>query len=220
MKSFSQSHCGGVDEKNKPILEEFKTLYQFPSENHEYLSKILECYQKQMLTCIENNIRQHYFDYLYRYINSYFKELYKVELQDTDFKKQFYGDLKVLKKDIKENTLNSDSKFHSWIQQQREYIIPSISNVDVCYEYDIKHNPQKYLKYMIYMNIELEKLGRKMFQFLPLQTNSVPKHIEIDTTAIKQQQLNNFLFTKMCIHIMLKKAKIIYGTSILILIKN
>jgi len=34
-----------------------------------------------------------------------------------------------------------------------------------------KSKPQKYLKNMIWMNIELEKIEGKMFQFMPLRSD-------------------------------------------------
>jgi hypothetical protein len=34
------------------------------------------------------------------------------------------------------------------------------------------------------MNIELEKINCKNYQFFPLQTNIIPKFIQIDTTSL------------------------------------
>jgi len=37
---------------------------------------------------------------------------------------------------------------------------------------------------MIFMCLELEKIERKSFQFFPIQTNAIPRHIQIDTKAL------------------------------------
>jgi hypothetical protein len=37
---------------------------------------------------------------------------------------------------------------------------------------------------MIFMCLELEKIERKSFQFFPIQTNAIPRHIQVDTKAL------------------------------------
>jgi translation initiation factor 2 beta subunit (eIF-2beta)/eIF-5 len=41
------------------------------------------------------------------------------------------------------------------------------------------------------MCLELEKIGRKSFQFFPLQTNAIPRHIQIDTKALIELFVSN-----------------------------
>ena len=52
------------------------------------------------------------------------------------------------------------------------------------YEFDIMNNPQKYIKSMIYMCLQIEELGTKSFQFFPLRTDTTVKYIPIDTKSI------------------------------------
>jgi hypothetical protein len=78
--------------------------------------------------------------------------------------------------------LKANVKFHNWINEYRYKIVPE--NFEVSYYYDVKATPQKYLKYMIFMNIELEKIEGKMYQFFPLQSSIIPRHIQIDTKSI------------------------------------
>jgi flagellar basal body-associated protein FliL len=52
----------------------------------------------------------HYFDYIRRFINSYFKHKYKEEIKDKEFKKQLFKDLKKIKNDIINNTTTCDRK--------------------------------------------------------------------------------------------------------------
>jgi hypothetical protein len=37
---------------------------------------------------------------------------------------------------------------------------------------------------MIFMCLELEKIERKSFQFFPIQTNAIPRHIQVDTKEL------------------------------------
>ena len=63
-------------------------------------------------------------------------------------------------------------------------MFPSGEIEENSYYYDVKANPQNYLKHMIWMNVELERLELKTFQPIPLRSDIIPKYIEIDTTAL------------------------------------
>lgn len=74
--------CGRrPNDNNLKFLNEFKQLHNFSLENGKKLSGILEYYYISFLTSIENNIKMHFFDYVNRFINSYFKVLYKKEIE-------------------------------------------------------------------------------------------------------------------------------------------
>jgi hypothetical protein len=123
-----------------------------------------------------------FFDYIKRYINSYFKYLYQDQIKNKNFKKQLYREINFVKNDIINNTLTCDVKYHSWLNENRYKIVPEI--FENSYYYDIKVTPYKYLKPMIFMCSELEKIERKSFQFFPIQTNTIPRHIQVDTKAL------------------------------------
>ena len=192
MNSLLLPSCGPkTKDNNLLLLNEFKTLHNFKLENGNYLNNILNYYATMILTSIENNIKMHFFDYVNRFVNSYFKVLYKDEITNKEFKKQLFKDLYVVKNDIINGTLNANEKFHNWINNYRYKIVPE--DFEVNYYYDVKSTPQKYLKYMIFMNIELEKIEGKMYQFFPIQSSIIPNHIQIDTTTL--------------IHLLVKKDK-------------
>jgi hypothetical protein len=187
---------------NLLLLNEFKNLHNFTLEDGNNLSSILDYYAITILTSIETNIKMHFFDYVNRFINSYFKVFYKNEITNKEFKKQLFKDLYVVKNDIINGSLKANEKFHNWIKEYRYKIVPE--DFEVNYYYDVKCTPQKYLKYMIYMNIELEKIEGKMFQFFPIQSSIIPNHIQIDTKAViellvdkeKKQYLDNVELNK------------------------
>ena len=203
MKSLILPSSGPKPKNNNLLLlNEFKNLHNFTLEDGVNLSSILDYYAITILTSIETNIKMHFFDYVNRFINSYFKVLYKDDITNKEFKKQLFKDLYVVKNDILNGSLKSNVKFHNWINEYRYKIVPE--NFEVSYYYDIKATPQKYLKYMIFMNIELEKIEGKMYQFFPLQSSIIPNHIQMDTKSIiellvdkgKKEYLDNIELNK------------------------
>ena len=183
MKSLILASSGPKPKNNNLLLlNEFKNLHNFTLEDGVNLSSILNYYAITILTSIETNIKTHFFDYVNRFINSYFKVFYKDEITNTEFKKQLFKDLYVVKNDILNGTLKANVKFHNWINEYRFKIVPE--EFEINYYYDVKATPQKYLKYMIFMNIELEKIEGKMYQFFPLQSSIIPNHIQIDTKSV------------------------------------
>ena len=187
MKSLVKASAGPKPKGNNlALLQEFQNIGNsiFTLQDGKNLSAILDYYATTMITSIENNIKMHFIDYIKRFVNSYFKNIYQNELQNKEFKKQFYKELQQVKNDIINDTeiLTCDEKYHTWLNTNRYKIVPE--NYDTSYFYDIKVNPQKYLKHMIFMNLQLEKANTKMFQFFPLQTHLIPRHIQIDTKSI------------------------------------
>ena len=203
MKSLILASSGPKPKNNNLLLlNEFKNLHNFTLEDGVNLSSILDYYAITILTSIETNIKMHFFDYVNRFINSYFKVLYKDEIANKEFKKQLFKDLYVVKNDILNGTMKANVKFHNWINEYRFKIVPE--EFEINYYYDVKATPQKYLKYMIFMNIELEKIEGKMYQFFPLQSSIIPRHIQIDTKSViellvdkgKKEYLDNIELNK------------------------
>ena len=196
MKSVMKSSSGQKPKGNNGLLlQEFQKLNTFDSGNTIFgledgsnLSSILDYYATTMITSIENNIKLHFFDYIKRFINYYFKHIYQDQIQNKEFKKQLYKEINLVKNDIINNTLTCDEKYHIWLKEFRNKIVPE--TFEISYYYDIKVSPYKYLKHMIFMCLELEKIERKSFQFFPLQTNSIPRHIQIDTKALVELFVN------------------------------
>jgi len=183
MKSIMKSSSGQKPKGNNAILlEEFKILNSFELEDGSNLSSILDYYSTTMITAIENNIKMRFFDYIKRFVNSYFKHLYQEEIENKEFKKQLYREINLVKNDILNNTITCDKKYHNWLKENRYKIVPE--SFEKSYYYDIKITPYKYLKHMIFMCLELEKIERKSFQFFPIQTNAMPRHIQVDTKAL------------------------------------
>jgi len=189
MKSIMKSSSGQKPKGNNAILlDEFQNLNTFELEDGSNLSSILDYYATTMITAIENNIKMRFFDYIKRFVNSYFKHIYQEQIENKEFKKQLYREINLVKNDIINNTLTCDEKYHNWLKENRYNIVPE--TFETSYYYDIKVSPYKYLKHMIFMCLELEKLERKSFQFFPIQTNAIPRHIQVDTKALVELFVN------------------------------
>jgi len=190
MKSIMKSSSGQKPKGNNAILlQEFRILNIFELEDGSNLSSILDYYATTMITSIENNIKMRFFDYIKRFVNCYFKHIYQEQFENKEFKKQLYKEINMIKNDILNNTLTCNEKYHSWLKENRYKIVPETyakpgEPMETSYYYDIKITPYKYLKHMIFMCLELEKIERKSFQFFPIQTNAISRHIQIDTKAL------------------------------------
>ena len=190
------SICGPKPKgENLELFEEFTNFYVSDYEQLEYsakidgtnLSQILAYIEVDVLKNIENNIKLHFINYVRRFVNASFKKDDNKLLRELNKKskitvKDINNDLYEIKQDLLNNTLNSKPIYHKWIKRHRRYMFPS--EYKDSYEFDCQHYPQKYLKHMIYMCLELERLEAKSFQFFPIRTNIVPKYIPIDTASI------------------------------------
>ena len=194
MKSILLPSSGQKPKGNNALLlKEFQKLnmmeLNLDLDDGSNLSAILEYYITTMITSIENNIKMHFFDYIKRFVNSYFKHIHKEQLENKEFKKNLYKELYLVKNDIINNTLTCNEKYHNWLKENRYKIVPETFEklgepMDTSYYYDIKITPSKYLKHMIFMCLELEKIECKSFQFFPIQTNAISRHIQLDTKAL------------------------------------
>ena len=183
---------------NLKMLNEIQELY-----NNEYknlgcpqkldaskLSQIISYSCTDITTNIENNIRMNYIKYVNRFVNSSFKKEHNEILEQYNGKercakrKELKQELYDVKKDIQENTLTSNEKYHKWIKRNRPNITPATVNDKHTLQNDIECHSQKYIKNMIYMCLELEDNETKLFQFFPLRTDIIPKFIAIDTKSI------------------------------------
>jgi len=179
-KSFLQSSSGSKGSHPEKI-KEFKLLHQFPLEDAQNISDILQQYtNKSIVTSIETNIKVHFLDYLKSFLYSFFFNKYQDKIQNPSFKAQLKKDIRKIQNDIINNTQTSPKCYHPWIKQHRLLVLPKEPRLEGHY-YGIQAYPQRYLKHMIWMNIQLESIGKKMFNFLPLRTQIIPKHIKLDT---------------------------------------
>lgn len=176
---------------NKLLLEEFETFFTEHYQplcgvksNGRNLTNIINEYMSiDILTNIENNIRCHYSKYINRYVNGHFLDTLEMTTKaEREIRKQVKSQLAAVKRDLMTGKLTSDNKYHFWILEQRQLILPDLT--EETHYLGHKVDPQRYLAGMFYMNRKLEELGRKTFQPFPLRRELIPKYLPIDSHAL------------------------------------
>jgi len=166
----------------------------------------------EMITCINTNISTHFVKHLFKYINCLFKEPKSLEIKkekNKEKRKELYKELnqeiRELKSDLINNKIeNSKEEYHSWIRENKGFLFPNKVNKSVAY--DVKCNPEKYIKYSFYINQKIEELGKRPYQTIPQRNNIVPKHIVLNTPAIvdlindKEMSIFSYNKTKLLHH--------------------
>lgn len=127
----------------------------------------------EMTTALENNIREHYDDYLQAFIHHLDPDLKKIGSHMTAIKTR------------QPLVLPVEHPLHQHIDN----LTPPGALKDDNVGNDIYYTPCRYLPCMFYMLQVLEKpiddRRGKMFQLFPLRTNIIPKSVRIDTRCLK-----------------------------------
>ena len=175
----------------------YKPLCQDECLDYTYMNTILDYLTIDILTMYENNIKQHYVEYVEKYVNVVWHKkmmIEKLKKCKTTKKKrneavnQLCSQLRKIKNDllnIENNTYKSKHIYHQWITENKELIIPQKDNFkkDNLY-YDLQCNPQDYYKHMIFMMKSIEKYGCSINNVFPMRNEITPKHIRLDTTTL------------------------------------
>jgi len=169
--------------------EEFSKLV---SNRPSYSNKtfIITQTANEMITCINTNISTHFIKHLFKYINCLFKEPKMLEIKkekDKEKRKELYKQLNQEIRDLKTDLINnkiekSKEEYHSWIKENKGFLFPNKVNKSVAY--DVKCNPEKYIKYSFYINQKIEEFGKRPYQVIPQRNNIVPKNITLNSNGI------------------------------------
>lgn len=154
-------------------------------------------------TNIRNNITMHFTKRLKNTISQRFFSRHKVRYTEEQWRSLSKSERKQIRilaeqeaKPVQKDILNYTSLApdQDWIAFTGRTFVPAqiipsrypkkeSFKDKICY--DVKVRPLEYLQCMIRMNQYLESIGAKQFNVFPLQTNIVPKHIELDTFALE-----------------------------------
>lgn len=173
--------------------EEFSKLVSLSeTKKPSYSNKthILAITANEMITCINTNISTHFVKHLFKYINCLFKEPKSLEIKkekDKIKRKELYKNLNQEIRDLKSDLINnkienSKEDYHSWIRENKGFLFPNKVNKSVAY--DVKVNPEKYIKYSFYINKKIEEFGKRPYQVIPQRNNIVPKCITLNSNGI------------------------------------
>jgi len=191
----------------------YEPLCQKETLDYTYMNTILDYLTIDVLTMYENNIKQHYIEYIERYVNVVWKKKQTFEeIKDKKKKDEqkelinnFCSQLRRIKNDllnIENEKYKSDKKYHDWIKKQHKLIVPDKKKFkkNNLY-YDLQCCPQDYFSCMVNMMKEVEKNECSVNNVFPMRTDIIPKHIRLDTTTLvhllmtkKQGNKTDYLF--------------------------
>jgi hypothetical protein len=182
---------------------EYKPIFNHQKHDLTNLSFAIPYLSCTMETCINNNLKEHFIQRLFRFINISAGKYYDEHFNNTDIKIKKKS-LWTLKKAIVERN-EIPSEYNEWFNIHKDYLVPPIFNKSLAY--DCKASPCKYIKYSFYMNGVYEQLNDeirnkiknetdkekikqlnshiiRLFQPLSLRKNNVPHYIQIDTATL------------------------------------
>jgi hypothetical protein len=201
MKTLCQDPASGrpPSQQIQTLKDELSCFYyayykhlQVDELNYQHMNTVLDYLAIDIVTMYENNIKQHFFEYVERYVNVVWKKkelVYWIKQHKNYTKKEklvanLCVNLRKIKNDLLFKTRTSKWFYHKWIDQVSEQIFPQREYRENNIYYDIQCTPQEYLPYMFYMMRELESNEIKVNNVCPLRTDMIPKHIRIDTTSL------------------------------------
>ena len=175
----------------------YKSTMQNDKIDYTYLSNVLEYLTEDVQTMYENNIQLHYVDYVERFVNVMWKQKMITEklrkLGKTKKEKEcrirsLHSDMRNIKNDllnVETTEYKSKSFYHSWIQQQKQHILPNKQKFQKDnIKYDLKCSPMEYLPCMLYMMKQVEMSGETSQNVFPLRSSIIPHYIRLDTTTL------------------------------------
>ena len=200
--SFTEKHSNELKEYKKEI--KLKKKEEFNIEIDELITDLMndtkisntkhhKWITEQRLIIDPNNLRKKTYirTFVKRYIDKIHTTLLNTAINNLIQikKEQFANELVQIKQDLLNNTTFSPKEYHEWINTHKFIDLPQglfclpIDYGKVTLK-DVNDDPQRYMKYMIYINLYLETKGEQSYQFFPLRTNCIPKYIPIDTKSL------------------------------------
>ncbi len=171
IKSFNKQL---FDELNNLIVNNLPEWELRPLYDMANLAGPLDYYLTQILTDIDNNIKNHFFKRLNRFVCTFFDKTHKTHRWQ-------------IMKDLKNNTDLCTDIYKTWVNEHRKHLIPNIKPGNTIYD-ELNENPQAFLKPMMYMiSIYESKFPTEsLFQFCPLTLDNVPGSIRLDTNGLSR----------------------------------
>ena len=127
-----------IHELQKFYMEEYRPIMNHQKTNLIHMSHMCNYLATEMHTGYMNNIKEHFIQHFKRFINITTKEITTDKSILYQFKKQLL------------NNQETDEIFNTWKELYLPNIIPL--NIEKNIHYDLKSNPLKYLKGMLFMN--------------------------------------------------------------------
>ena len=198
LKTVSQkSGSGRSTTTNKNMMTDLKIFYDKHYKDisgeeklpYTHMNTVFDYLSVNILTIYENNITQHFVEYVDRFVNVAFDKKEKIITANLseENKRQQLQFLRNIKNDIltvDESSYVSPKNYHAWVNRQKSLIYNKKKFQKDSIHYDIKVSPFDYLPGMIYMMEEIEKKEVSMLNIFPLRNDVIPHHIRIDTASL------------------------------------
>jgi hypothetical protein len=163
--------------------------------NYRHMNTVLDYLSTDILTMYENNIKQHYVEYVERFVNVSWrkKELVAIIKKHKKTVGRRHEAVNALCRQlcrVKNDLLKPDQAktshtlYHTWIDEQRAKVVPARTLREDSIYYDIQCSPQDYLPLMLYMMKTVESHGTSVNNTCPLRSDIVPKHFRLDTVSL------------------------------------
>lgn len=195
--------------------EHYKPTTQIDPIDYTYLNTVLDYLTEDIETMYQNNIQNHFVEYIERYVNVIWKKkvitekirkLGKTKKEREERIRSLCNELRKIKNDllnVDTTTFTSKPYYHKWIIQQKQLILPNKKKFDKnSIYYDLKSNHIDYLPCMIFMMKQIEKEEYSICNVFPMRSEIIPKYIRLDTTTLvhlllrKEQGNKSFYTTK------------------------
>ena len=169
------------DTLQKFYIEHYKeTITTNEVLSYTHMNTILDYLTIDTITIYETNIKQHYVEYVERFINILFERKQKVSSMTKDETSAFYSKLRKIKNTI----LDGNKDLPTELSEHIKFLIPQRKFKKDNMYYDIQCSPQDYLPCMIYMMKFIEDKDESIKNVFPLRSDIIPKYIRIDTTTL------------------------------------
>ena len=160
-------------------------------------SQLLAFISTEIITNYNNSISVHFFEFLFKFVNSYVSYLFDTELEEIEIDTYKYtnkmydeknkDNIKSFARKIKMLFLQGDTDmidvYLPQTQLIKDFILPRLKEGEKHY-ININKYPDQYLPYLINMNRILESIGKSTFQVMPLSKSLIPDHIKLDTRML------------------------------------
>jgi len=211
MVSQSNAKQRGINETREKMKKYYNDYFfsVIKSEDimsNKHLNKCLSYEEISAITAIQNNITEHYFDYVKKFADVKFEtrqKYYKIINGNLPEKNKEVEEMNKEAKKLRDDLVRFDYEFesdriyHTWIRKHRAHIFPYQrmldGDIDLTKEnplaYDIKVSPFSYLPCLFYINGELEKINTDNVK--KAKMNGLPNDNEIKLYRVIPQRTRN-----------------------------
>jgi hypothetical protein len=197
----------------------YTTYYRNTVFDHEAmtsvnnLTQILDYAATDIKTDYETNIKQHFVEYIERFVNVVFDKKEKMKSMTEEQQREFVCRLRSYKTVILER--KGSHLLPSELTEHLPFIMPiqKSTHKGKHISYELQANPQAFLRCMIYMMRFVESKGQKCMNIFPCRTDLVPKYIRFDTSSLirlllKDEHRNGRTQTDFLNHIEQEQARL------------